>query len=120
MIFLSGDVHYSYNVLESEIGAEEGGADRYFQLTSSALCNHPTEFGGGVMGLIEKRAGRTPKFSYLKANGQDRVVNPDNSVGAVWFADGLPVKAIGHFFDPDKKSTYVWTYNLEKPTVEER
>ena len=120
VIFLSGDVHYSYNVLESKIGAEAGGADRYFQLTSSALCNHPTEFGAGVMNLIERKAGRTPEFSYLKANGQNSVVNSDNSVGSVWFSNGLPFKAVCHFFDPKKESSYVWTYDLVNPKLREK
>ncbi|MCB0320818.1 MAG: hypothetical protein KDD60_07815, partial [Bdellovibrionales bacterium] len=117
VIFLSGDVHYSYCVLETEIGKEKGGADRYIQVTSSAICNHPSESGAWFMELIDDHMDRTPDFSYLVAQGQKRVVNPDNSVGALWFSDGVPVQAIGHFFDPKKKVPYKWVYNLKKPVL---
>jgi len=112
ILFLSGDVHYTYAAIEPNIEDMVAGMPpKIIQLTSSATCNHPSRTMAAVMTLIGRKM-RTPEISYLLPEGADRVVNGHNNIASIQFEEAHPKTATFHYYDPDESEDYTWTYDL--------
>lgn len=114
VVFLSGDVHYSYAAMEPGRTEPDSSCIGFYQITSSSLCNRPTDFIQGLMHWIEDRLDRT-KVNYLVANGASRITNGHNSIASLLLENGIAVRAVYHFFHPTEEKNYAWVYGLEQP-----
>lgn len=116
VIFLSGDVHYGYCILQKFGNDRPNVAPRFFQLTSSAVCNHLSSKMQDFFNKLTAKQVEQKVLYLTPVEDSTKIANLDNNIGALWLEDGFPDKQVLHCFN-DVFEDYIWTFNLQSPSL---
>ena len=118
----SGDVHYSY-VRRQELARDKLPALNIMQYTSSALHNAPDGTARFLLSMLTDSERSTFSRTYTpyvfpnNLKDKDEFLSGHTSYGMLVFDNGIPKSNTYYFYDSNRKKSYFWKYNVDKPAI---